>query len=166
MELAFALWERAGLTVALCVHSTEPVPQPEWDAMIAQLTRRAADPAFDSEHLRMLVISDGGAPDARQRAQLADIWAGRASKLAIVVPAMSKPEKQGVITALGWLNPAVGLFNPPLMLDALRHLDIEDELDSLWPELLALQRRLVPIRTLRLIAEVHGLRTSIVVTTD
>ncbi|HET6334303.1 MAG TPA: hypothetical protein VFG30_13865 [Polyangiales bacterium] len=160
MELAFALVERAGLTVSLCLHTAELVPQNEWDAMIAQLFRLGADANFHPEHLRMLVISDGGAPDARQRGQLSEVWGGRTIKLAIVVPSTNNPVKQGVITALSWLNPAVGFFSAPLMLDALRHLDLAGELPSLWPELMSLQRGLAPILTLRLIAEQHGLRAA------
>jgi hypothetical protein len=156
MELAFALVERAGLTVSLCVHTAAPVSQSRWDALIGQLSRLRADPKFNPENLRMLVVSDGGAPDARQRVQLTEVWAGRLIKVAIVVPSMNNPVKLGVITALSWINPAVGFFNVPLMLDALRHLDLAGELESLWPELVSLQRGLAPILTLRLIAEQHG----------
>jgi hypothetical protein len=157
MELAFALVERAGLTLSLCVHTAELVPQNQWDGLIAQLARLGANSKFKPETLRMLVVSDGGAPDARQRVQLSEVWAGRMIKVAIVVPSTNNPVKLGVITALSWINPAVGFFNAPLMLDALRHLDLAGELESLWPELMSLQRGLAPVLTLRLIAEHHGL---------
>jgi hypothetical protein len=157
MELASALVERAGLKLSICVHTAQPVPQHDWDAMIGQLSRLQAQANFDHERLRMLVISDGGAPDAKQRAELTELWAGRTLKLAIVVPSTKDPVKLGAITALSWLNPAVGVFNAPLMLEALRHLDLAGELESLWPELMSLQRRLGPIVTLRLLAEHHGL---------
>jgi len=157
MELAFALVNRGPLHVSLSLHTAEPVPQPEWDTVIAHLERLGAGGQLRPELARMLVITDGGAPDARQRAQLNDAWGGQPIRVAVVIPGLNNPVKRGVMTALTWVNPAIDFFVAAEMKDALVYLGLDGQLASLWPELRALQQRIPTLQTLRAIAANHDL---------
>jgi len=157
MELAFKLLKLGDLHLSISLHTAQPVPQAQWDLMLVQL--RALCPAgkLAAEHTRMLVLTDGGAPDVKQRAQLSEIWGHAEIKVAVMVPGTGNAEKRGVITALTWLNPALGMFTPDLFARALEHLDVRAEQADVWREVLQLQQRLEPLRTVALIAELNQL---------
>lgn len=148
MELAFALSKVRGLNVAVCLHTAEPVPQDEWNAALAHYARLSER---DADRARMLVITDGGGPDAKQRSQLKAIWDGRAVTTSVIVPGMNNLVKRGLMTALTWVNPRMAFFVPSQLRPALRHLGLESEQPALWLLLRALQQQLTPVRTLQLI---------------
>lgn len=153
MELAFSLLKLGELDLSISLHSTQPVPQPEWDRVLSRLRQLYGSGQLEPARMRMLVVTAGGAPDAFQRAQLNELWRGKLIKLGLIVPGTSDSAKRGVVTALTWINPAVGVFTPDLFLRALTHLDLQRELASIWSELCRLQQQLVPNRTLQLVAE-------------
>jgi hypothetical protein len=152
MELAFALLPHGDLDVAICLHTAQPVPRHEWDALIAQLQGFMAN-GVDPQRARMLVVSDGGAPDARQRSQLGRLRGGQVIQTAVLVPGMNNPIKRGLMTALSWFNPHMAFFVPTQLTDALRHIGLMDAQPKLWATLLTLQRQLPPVRTLQRVAE-------------
>jgi len=152
MELAFTLTILKGLDVAVCLHTAAPVPQHEWDADILQF-ERLTNGAADAQLSRMLVITDGGGPDAKQRSHLKQVYRGHTIKTAVIVPGMNNVVKRGLMTALTWVNPQISFYVPAQLQLALKHVNLESEQHVLWNNLLALQRRLTPIRTLGLIAE-------------
>jgi hypothetical protein len=156
MELAFGLLRLKQLSLSISLHTARPVPQAEWDAALAQL-RSLTPGGLDPEHTRMLVLSDGGAPDVSQRAQLVELWHSAEVKVAVMVPGTRLPEKRGVVTALMWVNPALGMFTPDLFRQALEHLDVRAHEAPIWSELQRLQAQLPPLRTLQLIAELNAL---------
>lgn len=153
MELAFALISRGGLDLAICLHTAEPVPNHEWTKLIEQLERCGMAGGADPQRARMLVVTDGGAPDARQRSQLGRLWRGKAIQTAVLVPGLSNPIKRGLMTALTWFNPRMAFFVPEQLTGALRHIGLEGEQNSVWTALLELQMQLPPVRTMQLIAE-------------
>lgn len=157
MELSYALMSRGGFDVAVCLHTASPVPRLEWDALVQQLQTLAKDTQTASQRVRMLVVTDGGAPDARQRSQLGQLFRGRPIVTAVVVPGMSQPLKRGLMTALTWFNPSMAFFVPSQLEAALRHIGLERERSALWTTLTELQRKLPAVRTLALLAESTGL---------
>lgn len=156
MELAFGLLKLEQLTLSVSLHTAQPVPQAEWDAALAQL-RKLTPGGLDPQHTRMLVLSDGGAPDVSQRAQLAELWHHAEIKVAVMVPGAGRPEKRGVVTALMWVNPALGLFTPDLFHQAIEHLDLRPHEAPVWREVQRLQAQLPLLRTVQLIAELNAL---------
>lgn len=150
MELAFALSTVRGLHVAVCLHTAAAVPQEEWNAALRLYARISER---DAGRARMLVITDGGGPDAKQRSQLKAIWDGRAIPTAVIVPGMNNLVKRGLMTALTWINPRMAFFVPTQLRAALRHLGLEGEQPTLWPLFRSLQQQLTPLRTLQLMEE-------------
>jgi hypothetical protein len=105
----------------------------------------------------MLVVTGGGGPDAKQRAQLRDVWADRDIKVAVVIPGRGNSLKRGLMTALSWLNPAMAFFTPDELPKALAHLQQADALPAVWKELCALQRKLQDVTTMQRIAQTNAL---------
>jgi hypothetical protein len=80
----------------LVLYYTERDPSdPEWDAWIAQINRR--------EHRAMLILTEGGAPNARQRAKMVretDYGAALRPPMALLTDSMLL---RGMMTAFAWL---------------------------------------------------------------
>ena len=152
MEMDFAVLERAGVRLVICLHTEVDPPAPEWEHTLRELgALMASAPA--TQQLRMLVVTGGGGPDAKQRAQLRDVWGEHAIKVALLVPGLGNPIKRGLVTALNWINPALAVFTPERFPNALKYLDLQEELPSIWHELCGLQGKLTPVRTLATIAQ-------------
>jgi hypothetical protein len=156
MEMAVTTLTRGSVRLVICLHTKVDPPQAEWDNVLKLLSAQLAA-APDVERMRMLVVTGGGAPDARQRAQLAEVWAKRDIKTAILVPGRNNPLKRGLMTALTWINPAIAFFEPPQLSEALVYLGIAQELEAVWKELAGLQGQLTQVATLQLIADANGL---------
>jgi hypothetical protein len=150
MHMAFKVIERNGVRFALCLHTIHAVPQDQWDAVMEELRRGGG--GAKTLLPRMLIVTDGGAPDAKQRGQLRELWDGQSVKCAAIVPGHGNPVKRGIMTALGWINPHLKFFTPDRVAEALAHVELDEELPNLWQDWLALQKQLPPNRALRLIA--------------
>jgi hypothetical protein len=156
MEMAFTLLVRGRVRLMICMHTAVDPPAAEWEPRMRELAMLlAATP--DAKHIRMLVVTGGGGPDARQRAQLRDVWGPRQIKVAVIVPGSGNPLKRGLMTALSWINPAMAFFTPDEFRLALEHVEQPEELDAVWSEILKLQSQLAPVRTVRLIAQANEL---------
>ena len=69
--------------------------------------------------LRTLVFTEGGAPNAAQRADLAAVIGSVKMPVSVITDSIIA---RGAGTALSWLNPALRLFAPKDFDDALDHL--------------------------------------------
>ena len=156
MEMAFTTLTRGRVRLVLCLHTSEDPPAAEWQHMLSQLVFVLAETP-DTRFVRMLVVTGGGGPDAKQRAQLRDVWADRDIKVSVLIPGRANPLKRGLMTALSWINPAMAFYTPEQLRHALAHLDQEQELAALWPELCALQAQLDTVPTLQRIAQSNAL---------
>lgn len=154
METLVEIVKMDGLHVALWLHTqVDPLPQ-EWDAGINLQIEYLAKRAVPREKLRTLVVSDGGAPNTRQRRRMTqDLWKDRPSKISVITTALSNPIKRGIATALSWANPATRFFQPAQVREALRHIDLEPRLADVWVEWKRMQRQIRTIKTLGLIAQ-------------
>ena len=85
--------------VLVLVHTKAPPDQAEWEAYLAEVVavRQA------SKATTLLVVTDGGAPDASQRAQLAQAYGDDPTVTAVC---NASPVVQRVITAVGWITRA------------------------------------------------------------
>jgi hypothetical protein len=157
MQFAMRVVPVRPMAVALWLHTKADPPQAEWEAALAEVERFAQVQALPPERMRVLVVTDGGGPNARQRAQLAANAAMSKAKTAVVTTALSNPIKRGMATAVHWLNPETDFFQPAQLSDALAHVDLAAERNRLWTELLDLQKGLPPVETLRLLADTFHL---------
>jgi hypothetical protein len=156
MEMAFTTLARAQLRLVICLHTKADPPTEAWEDMLRRLWSLLSA-APDTRQVRMLVVTGGGGPDAKQRAQLKDVWAERVIKVAVVVPGRGNPLKRGLMTALSWINPAMAFFTPEQFHAALAHLDQEAAFDEVWTQLAELEKQLGAVPTLRLIAQANAL---------
>ena len=85
--------------------------------MLLGLFRVAAEHGGD---LRVLVHSEGGAPNARQRAVLNEVLAGIKPRVAVLTPSATA---RAVGVALSWFNPDFRVFASDELGGAFDHLD-------------------------------------------
>ena len=155
MELAVTTLSLEGYAVALWLHTAIDPPKDEWDRGLDTLI--AATRAVRTAKMRHLVITDGGAPNAAQRARMHNELArSEPLRLAVVTTVLSNPIKRGVATALSWANPQIGFFQPPQIEQALQHVDLTGHADVLWSEFVKMQREIPPVAALRAVALALG----------
>jgi len=142
----------SGLDVVVALHTQQDPQSEEWTEYIDLLVKLKKKSAGDVSRIRNIVVSDGGGPNAKQRAQMqTEVYLGEPSKVAAITNALSNPLKRGVATAVSWLNPGFLALTPEKWRDALRHVGLEVESRSILQELERLQRKLPPVNSLALI---------------
>lgn len=102
--------------VWLFVHTKESPSDEEWAALIDGYA--ASD---TNHHVRTLVYSEGGAPNALQRARLKQRQGGVAVPIAVLTPSSFV---RAAVTAIGWFNDRVRTFSPHEIEEALTFLEI------------------------------------------
>jgi hypothetical protein len=119
------------------VHAVDAPTDEEWRQNVALQTSLPPDRA------RVLVWTDGGAPNAKQRALLNAALKGGQPLTAVLTPSKAG---QAVGVAISWFNPRLRIFAPTEIELALDHLNIlgsdrwvlKDTLARLRQELLRL----------------------------
>ena len=99
------------------VHASEAPSDAEWEALLG-LFRLAAEEGVE---LRTLVYTEGGAPNARQRALLNDVLAGLKPRVAVLTPSAAA---RAIGVAISWFNPDLRVFAGDELSRALDHLDV------------------------------------------
>lgn len=103
--------------LVLLVHSKSAPADDEWRRYVDEFRSRQ----HALEDLRVLVITDGGGPDAKQRGWLNEVVGGRNMPTA-VVSAASIPRV--MVKALSFFNPRIRAFAPHELSEALAYLGI------------------------------------------
>jgi hypothetical protein len=148
MNGVFVALEIGGLVVVLSLHNAEDPSADDWKKYLnvsGQALKKVHD---DVDKLRNLVITDGGAPNAKQRKQMADLVHSRANKIGVLTNSLENPIKRGVATAITWLNPAFRAVMPARWHELFAHLDLERHVHPLLAEFDQMQRQLSPVATL------------------
>jgi hypothetical protein len=143
-DLVMKIVEHHGLVLALWLHTANDPPQPEWQDAINRLAQRKEDIST----WRSLVISDGGAPNSQQRAELAALHGKQPMKLGVITTSLANPVKRGIVTAITWFNPAMRAVGPEQSVTVLAHLDLLDSFDMLSDHFLQMQAQLPRVATL------------------
>jgi hypothetical protein len=113
---------RGSMIVHVVLHSRSFPTDAEWDEFVAE--RGELLDAVGSARLRGLVISDGGAPTARQRTMYRE-RSGR-----VTVPSAQVTSSRlalGIAVAMSWVNPSLKSFAPRDFARALRHIGVPEE---------------------------------------
>ena len=136
------------LRLVLWLHTAQ-APRPEdWAPAIETALDLAAE-VGDPKRIRMLAVSDGGAPDAGQRKQVIDgVYGGGASRMSVITNAMENPIMRGIITALRWVNPELMAVRVSAWQEAFAHIDLEQDVQRALDELEEMQRELPTVQTL------------------
>jgi hypothetical protein len=143
--------------VVLWLTSALDIPAAEFDECAAMTRKALRDHAVRPADMRSLVITDGGAPNAKQRKALAALANDEPTKSSVITTVLSNPIKRGIATALSWTNPTMKFFRPEEMNEALRHIDLREARTTIWSEYAQLQKDAPRNATLGLIAEATGL---------
>lgn len=144
-----------GLEVVVVLHTQQdPLPS-EWTNYIDLHLNLKKKNAGDLSRIRNFVVTDGGAPDVKQRALMSEAF-GAASKVAVITNALSNPIKRGVATAISWANPSFRALPPEQWRLALRHVDLEGHMQTILLELARLQSKLTPVNSLAQLIAVQG----------
>jgi hypothetical protein len=118
-SMAFSFFPDAadgGLMVM--VHTDRAPSDAEWDAYCEELTRH------ELSHLKTLVLTEGGGPDASQRKRVNALLAGRPSRASVV---SSNSVIRGIVIALSWFNSQIKSFTPNEIGAALGYLGVPFE---------------------------------------
>lgn len=132
MEVAYDIVKLGRFAASLWLHTDRDVPQPEWDTAMDRLEAFLRANRMNVTDLRTLVLSDGGAPNAVQRARVRELLMGHGSKSSIITVALSNPIRRGLATAVQWMNPGTRFFLPREVRPAILHVDLAP-----WPRELA-----------------------------
>ena len=154
MELSNPLLKLDEFAVSLWLHTQNNPPEDEWDRALAENVRFLATHRIHPLQLRSLVVTDGAAPNAAQRAQLSrQVFRDHKCKISVVTTVLSNPVKRGVATALKWINPNFGFFLPEQVPSALDHLELAAWTSRIFGEYAKLAVKLPPNHTLQLVRE-------------
>jgi hypothetical protein len=107
---------RARGNLIVCAHNTETPTNAEWEEFL-ELLRHGRDIA----ELRVLVFTDGAAPDTMQRAAFTKLCDKKQPRIAVL---SGSRMVRGVATAISWFNPNIDVFPPDNVNAALEHLRI------------------------------------------
>jgi hypothetical protein len=97
------------------VHTEDPPSDEEWDQLMTAFKQ-----VPDLRRCRVLVLTAGGAPNARQRQVVNAILKQATPPVAIVSSSMVA---RAVVTAMGWFNPRMKAFAEEDISGAFAHLD-------------------------------------------
>lgn len=109
--------------VVLVVHTSRSPSEAEWEAMMVLL--REVSP----RELRILAITDGGAPNVNMRHALNDYSRGAEPVIAVV--SNSLPVR-GVATAISWFNKRIKVFDPAQIDRAFDHVGFAKGERAAW----------------------------------
>lgn len=146
----FAAINLRGIDVILALHTAQdPIPA-EWQIYVDLLEKTKKKNGGDISKARAIVVTDGGAPNAKQR-ELSNVAAGQSFKLVAISHSLSNPLKRGIVTAIAWVNPLFKGVMPQDWRDALRHVDLDGHIKPIIFEFERLQRGLPPVNSLALL---------------
>lgn len=114
------------------VHSTAPPTDEEWQRNVVLQTLLPAERAW------VRVWTDGGAPNAKQRAALSASLKGDQPRTAVLTPSKIA---QTVGVAISWFNPRTRIFSPHELDLALDHRNVVGPDRRLLQDTLARLRR-------------------------
>ena len=126
----------------------------EWQASYDKIQDYKRQTGCKIAELAMLVVTDGAAPNAFERAYMAERMPVSS---AVITTVLTNPVKRGIATALSWTNPRVFFAEPKQWQPALDHLGMGAYRDDVWSGLRELQRSLPASKTLELISKACGL---------
>jgi hypothetical protein len=130
----------------------------EFFGTLDSLSRSMGQAGAPLERVRLMTITDGGAPTVRQRAKISEWLGGRRMKVCVVSSAYDNPIKRGITTAVQWINPDLGFFRPTEIGQAVAHVDLAAQLGRIWSEYQTLEKNFGPLPVMRAVSATMGRR--------
>ncbi len=101
----------------VAAHNKDAPTELDWRDVLSWTRERCAQPGI----AKFLVVTDGGAPNARQRNEFAKAVEGHETRTAVIT---GSTIARSVITAMQWFTPGIRGFAPLNINDALAYLDV------------------------------------------
>lgn len=146
----FATLSLAEQELLLCLDTVNDPAPAEWQRFLDLLEKAKKKNGGDISKVGFLVVTDGGAPNAKQREMMTSV-AGGPFRLVGISNALSNPIKRGITTAISWANPLFMAISPNQWRMGLRHLGMEKHVVPILAEFERMQRRLPPVNSLALL---------------
>lgn len=112
----------------MSLHNGVPPSDAEWEAYVKEISVAMKQ---SPDGVRGFSLTDGGAPNAKQRHLITELIKDRVTKPRTTVVTESAIGR-GVITALSWFNPSMKGFSPAEMWRAVEHIEIAPEHRALF----------------------------------
>lgn len=140
------------LEVVIALHTqNDPLPD-EWENFVDLQAKTRKKLGDDLSRIRNVVVTDGGAPNAKQRDLLTKAFGGGSVKVGVITTSLTNPIKRGIATAITWANPGFKAVLPEQWQDALQHLNLEGQIQPILFELERLQAKLPQVNSLAVLA--------------
>jgi hypothetical protein len=125
--MRFTTLQHGDVHIALWLHTAEDPPADAFDAACVEIQEYKRSHPGVLGKMRMLVITDGGSPSSRQRAQLnAGALDRMGVKTAAITTQLNNPVKRRIAQAILWTQPLFKAYAPSQWRDALSYLGIDD----------------------------------------
>ena len=132
MHTVFRLTRIGLFDVALWLHTKEDPTDSEWDQGCDELSALKQRSGGDASRLRTVILSDGGAPNARQRSKFSGLFTGP-TKSSLITVSLTNPVKRAIANLITtWLNPGFRAFGPPRTSEALTYVELLSEQAAIW----------------------------------
>ncbi len=151
-EMAASIVKIESAHIVVWLHTAaDPLPS-SWSAVCEKVRAYRLAEKLSAQQISSFVVTDGGAPNARQRVELNVDDIMRDSRVACVSNAFDNPIKKGIATAISWANPAFHPFDPRQWEKAVAHVALSSgSIADLLLELDKLQASVRPVKTLGLV---------------
>jgi hypothetical protein len=130
------------------LHNKETPTAEEWDEYVRVLAEAMGMLKGDSSGIRGLSISDGGAPNARQREQVNAFMRRHTKGRGYIAIVTSDSIVRGIVKALSWFNPYARAFAPGELEQAIEYLRLTPELRQLFEPALREALLVFPIESM------------------
>jgi hypothetical protein len=130
------------IVVGLMLIGARDPADAEFFALMDSLSRNMGQVGTKLDRVRLMTITDGGAPTLKQRARISEWLGGRRMKVGVVSGEYDNPIKRGITTAVQWINPDLGFFRTTELRAAVAHVDLGAQLGRIWSEYQALEQQL------------------------
>jgi hypothetical protein len=142
-NLAAAIWSDSTTTVAIAVANANAPTDDEWDRYL-----QLVDKGVHLPNSHGLAITDGGGPNAAQRARINKVLAKVRGRKAFSAVVSGSLMMRGLVGALRLFHPETEAFGPVQIQDALRFIGLtESQWGSIWAAVLDTNAKLAPRST-------------------
>lgn len=157
MDLVFDIVQCGDLHVLTWLQTTVDTTGEAWAASTKRVAEKKREVKGDISKLRVLAVTDGGAPGTMQRRELfTELLEGQVIGVGITT-VLNNPIKRGIVTAILWLNPKFNAYNPDRYREAFAHIHVEPHAETLLRALQRMQEGMSPVNTLQQMLKAAGM---------
>ncbi len=136
-NLTSGIWRDELGAICIVVQNAHAPTVAEWNGYCLHVAETVNLPGSTA-----VVLTDGGSPNASQRAQANELLGGQDKPCAVISDSMMV---RGVVTAFSWFNKEISVFNPTAIDQAFRFINVGGaRVRPLWELICALNARLSP----------------------